>query len=675
MANEFSTGLLQGFNFVDSIRQRRRQNDMEAQRLTIAKAAETRTQDTFEENARNIETIKAGRDAAFAVGDGEADELQQEMIEAAAVLGDPASIRRIEGVRQRKGLEQFIQSIPTQGAGGAGGAGGSATQSPGDQAAPDVAPLNDALQAKGEFTDPDQFEEPPPDVFGPEGSDPAGTRTVPASMIMNLLPEERQKQLKGGLLANVIGPMAQLRDIEIPAGALTEREIKELPVSQRKDAMDSTRELLSSDGFIDKSLRAEERQASVNEKWVNSFGTDSESEYRDLAATDPAAYTDQYWQDRNAITNDNDQNILDRQFMAIADEGIEQIATQMDELPRDENGFMDLSSDDAQALKTQLDHNIALRQAIQSDFNVLEEAGIRAGGFPTTNQELVDKYIEAIGVHGEPGKAPTSDKDRVGFAQGNRFVTNTNATRMSGGEAHWAAWAVQNGYLEISDLMNRLTTGSYSEETGRVFTVNPGQEIWSGVGDQARLIRSAIISPDPDLMHEMNQDDFARTLDIFMNLEGGSEADKWDIQRAQRNHDSFRVWVRQNIQLIRDNGIDPDRMDPNTAAQLVESYTDLVKLSNAYNNTGWQRFLPNFLGFGKNFERDIRTPADQRRVAQELGRRLTPIPRENIARTQQSVDQLRAMLARGSPKDQVIAAIDDNGAFLDAVERMRSEER
>ncbi len=76
MANEFTTGLLQGFNFVDSIRQRRRQTELEAERLTIARAAEgraqsaeTRLQTNFERDAADRETIIAGREAAFNIGE------------------------------------------------------------------------------------------------------------------------------------------------------------------------------------------------------------------------------------------------------------------------------------------------------------------------------------------------------------------------------------------------------------------------------------------------------------------------------------------------------------------------------------------------------------------------------------------------------------------------------
>lgn len=687
MANEFTTGLLQGFNFVDSIRQRRRQNDMEAQRLTIARAAsgraqaqEDRAQSAFEGNLEDTETIKAGRAAAFDVGDGEPDELQLEMMTAAAALGDPVSITNIENRRRQFGLEQTIQNVrPNQGITDVTGQ--LSGQQPSGQAGQATEFGIADTPGGNEFVDPSGFEAPPPDEFSPEGSDPAGVRQVSAAEVLSMLPADQQKAINERTRERDSG-LAIPRDdfltdtrsgaqfdraeglqIQLPAGGSTEREIMAMDVDLRKDAIDKTTELLSQGGFVDKAQRAESRQASVNEQWVNSLNADVDSEKRDLAATDLPAFVDDYWQDRNAIIDPNDLANLDRQFMAVADKAMNDIATQMEQLPRLPSGFMDLSTDEAQALKTQVDHNIALRQAIQANFSINDEARVRGTGFPVGNQKMVDQLEAAIVAHGEPAKAPTSDKDRVGFAQGRRFTSNPNANEITTGEIKWGAWAVLNGYMEMGDLLNRAMTGSYSTETQRVFTRKLNEEVWQG----GMMISAAIDAPDEDLMYEIRSDQEEILRENFLALEGGKDADAGDRARAQRNLNSFRLWINQNIDEIQGiNGIDPNLMDPNEAQQLMSSYQSDVKLSNAYNRVWWRQMI------GSTFAQDIRTPEDKQRVAQDLGISLVPKPRRDFRTDPAAVQTLRQQYAAGNRTQQTIAAIPGDSAFMQAVEVERS---
>lgn len=180
------------------------------------------------------------------------------------------------------------------------------------------------------------------------------------------------------------------------------------------------------------------------------------ADMRRQAAADPAHFASTYYKDRGSLSRAA-RIAADREAVPVVQQAATQAAAVMASSQRGTPEFL--------AAKKTLDNSIAVLHVADKDFDIGQAAGLRAGAIPVGNPEIAEKVLSAAAEQPVSPNSPSHAQARATNTAVNRLVDNT-ATRPHSKAREEDILTVTKGmrlgFLPNDALTNYLSTGQVS---------------------------------------------------------------------------------------------------------------------------------------------------------------------------------------------------------------------
>lgn len=571
---------MNGFQIVETMRDRAASREMEAQRLSLAQIASSRA-DT---------ELKSEMDMRARAYDQQ-DQNKRTLAARARVMTDPdkANPEDIK-ILQQGGDAETLAALDSY-----HGRRAFATKSLGDLAASGVAQPGAgdpaATQAQGppaQYTpQQDQYLSPDADSSMPDTQFPQ-PRSVPFEEVKDYLaPGDPQTELaarRGKGHENIPAFKTGVR-VDIPPGVMTTAEIRALPLPEQEAARTKNKELLGNRVSTVESLRANDaggdKQKGLNKSYETFLDPGKDSDVRNLATTQPTAWIAQYRKDRMSL-DPNTRALVDARAPEVAQQSLANLVTQSHTIPQGKNGMPDTNSEEWKNLKSGIEHNIAVLQATSKGFSAADAANIRGGSMPIGNAELAGRVTQAWQNQPAPAMPSTPTEERVAGTQMRNLAEAAakpgGLKKISSGQVNNLGKAVARGWISYDDAESILTTGRVKPSALQFFQANTKEDLFLN----GHLVRRGY---DPEAIAKAEKesgDKLQSGWDKQFELlyPGDKEAEK---SARGRKKGEFLTWMSSNRDsLMKDHGIDPYHADPYQAAALANAYAAQDQATDQY---------------------------------------------------------------------------------------------
>lgn len=670
---DFSEGLLSGFSVMETLRDRKEARANDARRISLAEAANARSNDIFrineEERARGHADQDRARRAAAARARvlRDPDNAHEDDLLILEEAGDSATLATLDDYTDKR---QFATASLGDLANQA-----SASPQPGGSVTPSRAP--------GRFTPAEnQFLSPTTDSVAEPNQFPQ-PRAMAIEEVMDWMdpadPAFRATRARGADLTTPEGRAAARATgkrigtiVQVPEGVLSSSEIDELPLVEQEAARTRNRELLGSrqrtveqmspsPGFGSGPIPA--KQALANE-YAGMLDSREDSQLRQLAVQQPTAWIERYRRDRNSL-EPNQRALVDRRVHEIALQSLANIREQSAQIPQGADGLPDFSSPAAQAVKKGIEQNIAVLSQAEAGFSAADAAGIRGGFMPTGNRQLTERVTAAWQEQPTPAKPATETEERLFRTDMNRLAAADGARKISSATVNRLGKAVARGWVEYKDAESILLTGRVSQSAMQFNTASPTNDVYIN----GRLVRRGFdAAAAQKAADEMQEDQLKLIQQQFALLYPD------DPEEQGRRMGQFMTQQYQQRDAIRErHGFDPLAASPQQTAAMINAFAATDKADNAWDQSwlGVRRWMSGPL--------EEQAPAYSNEIMQ-LTRDLLPDDYGvyNLGDRQFDANRARRLfMASGDPKDRaaVIATEGDDAALMQYVEQKIAEQQ
>lgn len=607
MAAEFGNGLLAGFQFIDSIvdrRERRRQADEE---LGLRRAANSRAEEAFKtqqgiiadtqlrQRQTDSSNVMLARAQAVGIENLQPHELA-ELEEAAAY--NPNISAAVQDMRLGKHDTEAIQSI-------AGLANRPRTL--GDvaaaSAAPQQAPPQDgSLSARDVVTQGETRDLPPSEA--PPGTTPTsgvaftaadqGDKSVSVGEFERLYPGVDVTSLGDAYRPG--GPLVphSMGGVRLPVEFKTEEELAGMPVVDRQTVIDKQRSMLGDGNFSALQAASRQRIAHARDTVASYRGfvdpkDEAGADLRRLAAEDPMAASLEFAGDFNTLKSmdPNTLAIVQREMLPVVNRATAQASAKMRALPISTNGRI-ANSPETRATMKDFNQLLALQQNMSDGFKGDLQAQIRRGSMPVGNAELASSVAATVANSPRPAMPETGDQLRSNLAMATRAVTSVagGSRNLSTRQVESLAWLAKRGYITPDGFEQFLSTGTFQKPSdGKFFDHDPNKILYAPDGTVVYMPPKPQPKPEDISAWAPNQQEWIH--DQFAPPPGATPE---QVEQAKRLESSFYITASQNSQALWGAGVnvkDYRQMSQSDAALLTARFKALQDTKSAFDDHWW----------------------------------------------------------------------------------------
>jgi hypothetical protein len=657
MATDFSSGLLSGFQFMESIADRRERRRQADEQIGLQRAADSRAEAAFttqqeiisDTRLRQRQTDSASTALARAQSRG-IDNLEPyelaELEEQAAF--NPNIAGALQEMRMGKRDTAAIQDI-------AGMA--RRPQSLGDVAMaaqqPAPTPVDDGSLSPEQLVTQGAGEELPP-------GQPGGTRTVHNTYLKGLIPGIQ-------IPDEMLDP--QRRTVELPAQMIDDLEAaKDLPMVERQQIVDRARAVLG-DGNFSATVQAAKAATAAARDTVASYRgfvdptDETGADLRRMAVEDPMAAAQEFADDFNTLkeTDPNTLAIVEREMMPVVNRATGIAAARVRALPV-QDGRVTVNAESRAAMGS-LNRMLSLQQNMSDGFKGELQAQIRRGSMPVGNAELGAQVAATVAAGPRPGMPETGDQLRSNLAMARRAVNSVadGARNLSTRQVESLAWLTKRGYISPDGFEQFLSTGTFQKPSDAdFFSHNPDNILYAPDGTVLYMPPKPQAKPEDVSAWAPEQ----QTV-IDQRFAPPPNATPEQVEHARRLKESFYITMGQNPEKLWGAGINVDdyrQMGRDDVALMTERYM-LMQDARSEWDSSWLHGAGPVGWFRKGFDEQGVDVTNFDELAKKFDIEVPPLP---LPKPQ--VDAARMSLAASDDEtDRIMARIMSDIELGDAI--------
>lgn len=589
---EFTQGLLAGFELVDRMRDRAQNQQLQKERIGLARAADQRAENIYRSDQEQVARTNIRQDRT--------DQSNQVLARISEVgvngLTDAERVQARKAAAYNPGIAQAFEEeqlnqrdvTAIQGLQRPRGLGNIVTQ----QTAPQSA-QSQSGQVAAEPVTPEQFvssdgEGLPP----PQGQ---GVRPVNVHLLSNKIGIGAD-QLAESLTPNTPG---NSQFFDVPEEFMQQVEAADsLPVVQREAAMKDLREQVT--GLREQTSYARQAQVMAQDGvkvWQDFVNPDARggSALREMAGTDPSLITNKLHSDWNTIKN-TDPNLigtLSRELSPVVQETVMNTGAAISQLPLDANGNIDASTQEAKNLYRDFNNAIELQQQMSDTWTGAFEAKIRDSSMPIGNAELSADLAASLAETPRPGTQASAGQRTANMTLAQRAVQQVaggNSRTLSTRQVESLAWMAKRGYITPGGFQQFLETGTFSDpKDAEFFDHDPDKILYytdPNTGEtEIKWMPPGAGASTPSDQFDAGQLDYLQK-NVFVDPTGTDQGNA----HMRRVQNEFLVTLQRNPEALGMIGLsseDISNLSPQDTALLGERFMALKQTESAWEDSFW----------------------------------------------------------------------------------------